>query len=237
MACLEELDDIISWKLKDFRITKKEPLTDKNLVLDIDSTMVKTYKKMAKFYVLDFYNNQDLMVDRKRIYRTTIYDTSTVGSPDITEIWGVKRPGLMRFLRFASEYFNNIFIWTSGLEQYAREIRDILFKDLPPPRAILSQDFCLQRENDDFYKPLSKLYKVYGHFGVNAKNTIMIDDLNENMGDNPDNGIVIPAYDPKADLEEIRSPDNALEIIQNWLETDEVRDAADIRKVKKPSFN
>ena len=234
MSAFDELDYNISWRQKDFRICKPESSTPLNVIFDIDLTMVKTYKKIDKLFDLGIYTNPKLYTDRKRFYRATIYDTATVGSGDRTEVWGVKRPGLMRFLHFSSCYFKHIFIWTSGLKDYAREMKSILFQDLPPPTGVLDQSFCEKKKNGDFYKPLWKLYDAYGHLGINEKNTIMIDDLDENMLDNPDNGIIIPAYEPRADIDQFRKPDNAFEIIQNWLETDEVKKTKDIRKVVKP---
>jgi hypothetical protein len=228
------LDTIITWQLRGKNNWHSKPITNYNLVLDLDECLVRTFNDVDKLKSLGIFKDPDLLHLRKRTYRDVIYSLDTPGEPDITDIWGVTRPHLYEFLLFSSAYFENIFIWSSGKYDYVHAIVKHIFRDLPKPRGVLTNDDCDVYDKDKLYKPLTWLYEKYKDLNIKPEDTIMLDDFAVNVRSNPQNAIIVPSYAPKMNVKSLCADDTCFYDIMAWLKSEEVLDAEDIRKVKKP---
>lgn len=233
----ELLDTILTWGPKTNIKRPSESYTDFSLVLDIDETMVHTFTDMKRFRELGIFRDPNLLALRKRAYRLVIDDLENPGSANSNDIWGVTRPHLYTFLSYAFKYFRHIFVWSSGHKRYVHTMVNYLFRDLPKPDAILSNEDCGIYGGNKFYKPLTHLYDKHPHFNLDPATTIFIDDIPANMRSNKGNGIVIPEYNPSPRLEHLQKNETALLNILEWLKSDNVLDCQDIRQVTKPKFN
>jgi TFIIF-interacting CTD phosphatase-like protein len=106
------------------------------------------------------------------------------------------RPGLQEFLAFLFKTFDSVSIWTAGTQKYASSVISRLF-----PEYADSFMFIWSREHTDaregtHFKPLEKMYAspTAQYCGMNETNTLMIDDRDDILRDNPGNGLIIPAW-------------------------------------------
>lgn len=198
----------------------------KNVVLDMDETMLHTFDKMPPKDFL--HKNQDL---GDRIYHIELEDQNLVG---------VFRPYLNEFIDFCFRYFNHVFIYSAGEDEYVKKIMEIVFTPLcidhvlqgRCPTAIWTRSDCKVDKEGFYIKPLKLLYKQYPD--VNEKNTIIIDDRDNTFAQNVDNAIHIPPYTITAVSEKIRNDkDTNLIKLMNWLSTPEVMNCKDVRTLDK----
>jgi TFIIF-interacting CTD phosphatase-like protein len=177
---MEIYNDIKRHKVK----KTKTPFT---LVLDLDETLVRTYENLMNLRKSKILKNPEFYPIRSQLYVLTLEDDD-----DENKLWGFRRPYLRDFLQFASEYFENVCVWSAGTSDYVYEVCNHIFEDYKPD-LILTRDHC-EMIDDVPYKPLKKLYEMLPK--ANEKNTIMIDDRDDVMKLNPNNGIIIPSYTP-----------------------------------------
>jgi hypothetical protein len=232
----EILDTILTWGPKSNVKRPKDAFTDLNLVLDIDECMVHTSTDMRKFRDLGIFRDPNLLSLRKRTYRLVIDDLDTPGNANSNDIWGITRPHLYTALSYSFKYFKHIYVWSSGHKRYVNTMVNFIFRDLPKPDGILTNDDCGIYNGDKFYKPLSHLYQKYSHHDLSPKTTIMLDDVPENMRANKGNGIVVPKYQPSPRLDHLKKNDTMFLQFLDWIKSDEVLDSEDIRKCVKPKF-
>lgn len=214
--------------------TNPNSLTDLNLVLDIDDTMVQTFDEIDSLYKCPIMKNPKFYPVRKRVY---ILKFDSENDEDMEEgeedmIWGVKRPHIDEFLEFASEYFRNIVIWSAGTYEYVHVIVKNLFKSFPCPTKVFTRNDCAHSDEYGYEKPLEKIYEVIPE--MNSKNTLLIDDRQEVfIRNDPQNGIVIPPFTP--DVEDYNSLvyDTAFLVLKDWFMTPQVMESSDIRKINK----
>ena len=195
--------------------------TARHLVLDLDSTLV--HSMMHKPAAWD---------KLKWKYHFGVVDADgQAGHGSYTEIWGVFRPGLFEFLRFARSYFAGVHVWSAGRKKYVHSICDLLFA--PTPEVVLTYAEC-EFQGDTICKPLSKLFAIVP--GANESNTLIIDDRPDTFAKNPDNALHIPAFEPDLEKNDTIPFDDALARIQAWLLDYRVILTPDVRWLDKKIF-
>jgi hypothetical protein len=207
----------------------------KNIVLDIDATLVHTHGDDGEFLNLKFISNPEMLKYRKRIYSMELHDVTTdPGEGEILKLYGVYRPYLKEFLDFCFEYFDNIVIWSAGKKKYVEKMCELMFIDRKKqPLVIYTWD------DTDIYdncirKPLKKIYEDKRlNVDMNEKNTYVVDDRDDTFGLNKNNGILIPEFEVPLSVEGLKHKDENLLKLMAWLSTDEVKNSEDIRMLKK----
>lgn len=211
-----------------------DPLTDKCLVLDLDETLVHTLETTDWISKLGIYSDSKAQILRNRVYKLTLDDVvDELGSGVVSELAGILRPHLRDFIIFAFMYFRIICVWSAGQRKYVHEIVRIIFADLREPNLIFSFDDCKHSERIE--KPLEYMFNVPGIDAyMNARNTFVLDDRFDTFNRvNPQNGIVIPVYNPTFTVEGLHAEENALQQIMMWLCTPEVVECTDVRTLDK----
>lgn len=123
-----------------------------------------------------------------------------VKEPDFTftiqgaKYYGKKRPNLDLFLVYAFKKFQTVSVWTAATAEYAKKVlNNIMTADQRKRLAF----FKTRTDLDGRYlKPLKKIFGTpkARQLGITPHNTIMIDDRDDVLNDNPGNGIRIPAW-------------------------------------------
>lgn len=223
--------------------------TPKCIVWDIDATLVHTHDKehdsnigiQEKFSMLDIFSDEEKFKLRKKLYTMKIIDVVRPGYGSITFLTGIFRPHLESMIDYM-KINNFIFvIWSAGTPKYVHKMAEIMFpeKDFQPEIIYTLDDCEIEKDkNGDIttiFKPLEKLYKDKRLKGkLNEKNTLVIDDREDTFSKNPKNGIQIPEFESDLTIEEIcdHSDINLLKLMA-WLETKEVKECTDVRKLNK----
>jgi TFIIF-interacting CTD phosphatase-like protein len=201
----------------------KKPLTDKCIILDLDETLVHTQESMKK---LDVIINSSKNIDiRRDLYLFPLYNEYS-GKHD-HYIWGTFRPGVKDFLLFAFNYFKVVTVWSAGDDKYVENIVNYLFRDIKMPHYVYARSKC-DIYNGYNIKPITKMMSEVGS-DMNLRNTFIVDDRDISVITNKDNGIIIPAYEPKS----LRNEDSCLEDLRKWLMKDNVIKCKDIRTLDK----
>jgi hypothetical protein len=207
--------------------------TDFHLSLDLDQTLIATQDHMKSLFDLEILSDPELLSLRNRTYIITMEDIDTPGAGITQKCWGITRPGAKKFLTFCCHYFKSVSVFSAGKREYVEPICDFLFRDLPYPTIVFSRDEVEYNKIGDPVKPLIKLMKEVGP-EMTLKNTLHLDDLDSTYERNPDNGILIPAYNPQLDINSLlEDKDDALMQLQNWLLRPEVINCNDVRLLDK----
>lgn len=209
----------------------------KNIVLDIDATLVHTHGDDDDFKKLKLFNNSKIINHRGRIYTMLLKDVTHVpGSGEEMKLYGVYRPYLKEFIEFCFDYFDNVIIWSAGKEKYVEKMCEIMFTDSQKqPILIYNYDQC-QISGDDITKPLDKLYKDKKLKGrLNHTNTFVLDDREDTFSSNHNNGILIPPYVAELTHAGIERKDECLLKLMSWLITVE-NSNKDIRLLNKKNI-
>tara|TARA_B110000211_G_C14019457_1_gene526971 strand:- start:149 stop:1171 length:1023 start_codon:yes stop_codon:yes gene_type:complete len=211
----------------------------KNIVLDIDATLVHTHGDMDDFKMLRIYGNDEQLDMRKKVYNMRIIDVSDVpGEGEVTDLAGIYRPYLREFLEFGFSYFDNIVIWSAGKKKYVEKMCEYMFPLKKQPILIFNYDDCEGDENNLIIKPLDK---IYNHPACKGKlfpeNTFVLDDRSETYSMNKRNGIQIPEFESDMSVEDIcNHPDVEFLKLMSWMSTKEVRESDDVRKLNKKNI-
>ncbi len=211
----------------------------KNIVLDIDATLVHTHGDMDDFKMLNVYGNEEQLDMRKKVYNMRIIDVSDVpGEGEVTDLAGIYRPYLREFLEFGFSYFDNIVIWSAGKKKYVEKMCEYMFPLKKQPILIFNYDDCEGDENNLIIKPLDK---IYNHPECKGKlfpeNTFVLDDRSETYSMNKRNGIQIPEFESDMSVEDIcNHPDVEFLKLMSWMSTKEVRESDDVRKLNKKNI-
>lgn len=207
----------------------KKSLTNKHIVLDLDSTLICSDMKLSNLKKLRIDINKDL---RDRIYRFNLleYDNND-DEGTVVEVWGVYRPHLFEFIKFCSNYFAGIHIWSAGTYKYVHGIKEVIFKsENIQPITVFTRDDC-EMNHKNIFKPLSKFFNSYGK--AIPENTLIVDDRDDTFSKNRSNGILIPRYDPNLTSKGILDDDVSLLQLMKWLSLPEVKESNDVRKLDK----
>ncbi|CAH6418843.1 NLI interacting factor phosphatase [uncultured virus] len=209
-------------------------LTEHELVVDLDATLISSNSDMTTYQGLNLYTDPTSVGLRSRIYHINLVDaTSVEGTGETIPMWGIYRPYLAEFLRFASVYFKAVHIWSAGRYKYVWTIADRIEAIAPEfkPQTVFTQDDC-EMGTSTVHKPLRKLYETCG-CGASAEHTLAIDDREDTFSQNVGNGILIPPYEPEETKEGILKEDVALLQFMMWLSLPEVMNSKDVRKLDK----
>lgn len=143
-----------------------------HLVLDLDETLIHVSTTPVKEY--DF-----------------IFSLQGI------KYYGKKRPNLDLFLTFVFRRFQSVSVWTAATADYARKVVNHIMTPVQRTElAFFKTRRDLEPGTRSYIKPLKKIFlepKAL-QLGMNYKNTIMIDDRDDVLRDNPGNGIKIPAW-------------------------------------------
>jgi len=218
----------------------KNSLTEKGVVLDLDETLLHSYPEDEfELRDLNIMSNPKLLDLRSRTYVLNI-DTNK-GSDNPTIMWGIKRPHVDEFLNFCFTYFRVVIVYTAGIHEYGHAAQEVVFKNSQEPHAILTRGNC-DPVGKNYEKPFWKILKEVPELDPffikdgspkEIKNVLIIDDRAVSFKQNPNNGILIPAYEPDATPESLRKDDLALIQIMTWLKRPDVMNAPDVRKLDK----
>lgn len=218
----------------------RKPLTDKIVILDVDETLVHTYQNFNKWMELKIMTDPKKIDLRSRCYVINLENDKSIGYQE--HMWGVKRPHLEEFLKFCFNYFKYVIVWSAGTYDYVHSIVDDIFKDTYRPHAILTRVDCAGPLNN-LEKPFWKLISIVpelkqylrteGLESDNIKNMFIIDDRLRSFNRNPNNGILIPVYEPDTTVDGIRKDDLALPQIMNWLMRPDIMQVDDVRRLNK----
>jgi len=216
--------------------TNPDSLTELNLVLDIDDTLVQTFDDIDSLYKCPIMKNPKFYPVRKRVYILKFQNEEPEEDEEEEEmIWGVKRPHIDEFLNFANQYFRNIVIWSAGTYDYVHAIVKHLFKQIPCPAKVFTRNDCTQSEEYGYEKPLEKIYKSIPE--MNPRNTILIDDRQEVfVRKDPNNGIIIPPFSPDVEDYDSLTSDASFLYLKDWFLKPEVMETSDVRKLNKQNI-
>ena len=215
-------------------------LTNKCIVLDLDETLVHSNENMDKLQELEIMTNPELLDLKRRTYQISMDDVVYKKGEGVkTVMWGIVRPHVKEFLVSCFSYFKVVIVWSAGKRKYVDAIVDFLFKDIRRPHVVYSYDQCERTSNNLIVKPFMKM--INAEPGLNKymslDNSFMIDDRNTvyagYVGDNPDNGIQIPAYRPAFNIHSLRSDDIALKQLMTWFLRPEVMASPNVRELNK----
>jgi TFIIF-interacting CTD phosphatase-like protein len=209
------------------------PLTDKTLVLDLDSTLIFTTEDFEQYMSLELYSKPEHNHLRNRLYKFDVIDVvDKPGTGVKSSMWGILRPHVYEFLDFCFEYFENVIVWSAGQLRYVHAICDVLFID-PEKQPILIYSYEDCDRNDNFlFKPLIKISQE--EFPeITLDKCIILDDNEMTFSKNKDNALHIPPYEPELTPKGIMQEDDALLNLTRWLMKPEVINCRDVRKTNK----
>lgn len=204
-------------------------VTPKRLVLDLDETLVCSFDDMNSFHKLNIFKDPRLIDIRNRSYIVNMVDVlNNKGMGNKSSLWGVTRPHLHEFINFIEQYFDSICVWSAGRHEYVIAVCDEIFTDFNKPEAVYTYDHC-DAHNGHIIKPLGKIHNTV--FGDH--NTFMVDDRKTVFHNNPDNGILIPSYEPRESISDLRGDDTRLLELITWFQKPEVMQSKDVRTLDK----
>jgi hypothetical protein len=198
-------------------------------VLDLDESLVRSFDDDSSIKKLGILKDPKLMDIRDRSYIISMIDVvNQRGMGNKSSLWGVTRPYINEFLHFCREYFDSVCVWSAGKHEYVTAICNEIFIDFDPPNIVYTFDHCEER-NKHLIKPLRKLHDSR----FNESNTFMLDDRHTVFLDNPNNGVLIPPYEPAENIPSLRKDDQRLLQFMEWLQKPEVVTAKDVRELDK----
>jgi len=226
-----------------FYVAQFDTITTKAIVLDIDETLINASTDMELLEVSGIMTDPKLMKFRDRIGIVKIPDVLAArGSGTRTDLWFVKRPYLREFLIFCFAYFRVVVIWSAGADKYVKNIVQNLFQGIRPPVVTYTRLNSFQKSPTVFTKPLTKLIAEQPDLAkfMTLKNTLILDDKTVSFENDPNNGVLIPKYDPLTGrksrveiLSSISMQDIALLQFKAWLRKPEVECEEDVRNLDK----
>lgn len=209
------------------------PLTNKTLVLDLDSTLIYTSDNFKQYEALKLYSNPEHNHLRNRLYKFDVIDVvDKPGTGVRSSMWGVLRPNVYEFLDFCFEYFENVIVWSAGQLRYVHAICDVLFTNPEhQPIIIYSWDDCEKGDNY-LYKPLIKISQQEIST-ITLDKLFILDDNEITFSKNKDNALHIPAYEPELTPKGIMEDEKVFVNLTRWLMKPEVLNSKDARKTNK----
>lgn len=157
--------------------------TRKNILLDVDCTLIYTY-----IFRPDGYTD-----DPERWFVNILTEPSGESVPYYTLI----RPLARHFVSALRSRYN-VFFFTAGDREYAEPIFDNVFPEVPPENRFY-RDSCQPGEHEDFVKDLRQL-----PIALDLRHTILLDDHAPGNTIPPENGMFCAQFAPP---EENDSPD------------------------------
>jgi hypothetical protein len=218
---------------------RRQALTGKTIVLDLDQTLVATQDDYEVFN--NSVSNRDTLAAtthrismlKSRSYVRHVDDTEERGRGITYNFWGVVRPHTSRFLRFCFSYYKYVIVWSAGKSSYVEAIVQWLFRGLPAPHFVLTFDHTTITDEGVIIKPLRYLVNHGRLMGYNIElSSIMaLDDNITTFSENPENGFLIAPYEPTDLLADDR--DDVLEKFMLWLMKQRVIDAPTVGEISR----
>lgn len=231
--------------------TSMNPLGPKTLILDLDETLVHSWENPKFVEDYKIYTNKNIYNKFHPVgLPSSVYSITYTFNERAGNVWGLFRPHTEEFIKFAHKYFDNVLIWSAGIQFYVEEIIKQMYSQykVPFPKLIYARDKCVI-DDGKFHKPINTLItdlssKPYTTLNIDPKNTLIIDDKNHTFLRNTSNGILIPEYIPGKDslykiptLEDLLDKsDNYLVKLIDWLNKPHVRNSEDVRLLDKTSI-
>jgi len=154
---------------------------------------------------------------------------------DGEEFIAIKRPHLDKFLNFIFRYFEHVIIWSAGRKDYVQKVVEHLLKyDHQYPDLVFSRDEATYVDNKDYHKPISTIQLKHPEL-VDYKNTLFVDDKEDNFRNFPRNGIAIPRFDSDEDNPYDEKDDMLMRLV-DWLMSPSVISSKDVRNLKKENI-
>lgn len=210
-------------------------MTNKCIVLDLDATLIATQDSMDSLKKLDILSKPSLMELRNRIYRFPLEDLEAPGYGSKYNFWGIKRPHLEEFLIFCFSYFKVVAVWSAGKKKYVEAIVDDIFRDIRPPHIVFTYDDIDRDKKDKVVKPLEKMIKFNDITKkyMNLSNIYALDDTKSTFSLNKGNGVLIPPFEPKPNINSLSRDDPTLLQFKYWLLQPEIMKVDDVRNIDK----
>lgn len=230
----------------------KKTITDLAIVLDLDETFINSNENIQHLFDSNLLTDESLSHIKDRLFTFTYNDIyhdelnldrskreylEQMGNS--IAYWCLKRHHMDEFLDFCFEYFKTVIVWSAGTANYVNLIVKLIFKK-NKPHFVYTQDDCadMKHPTRPYYKPLQKIANDHPEL-CSMSNMVIIDDRKDNFKENPDNGILIPAYDPrkvyekttnhKEIIDELGRYDDALLKLMSWFKRDVIVKSTDIR--------
>ena len=223
----------------------------RTLILDLDETVIHSWENARFLDTYQIYTNPTIYRNfHPKGSPSIAYSMLLDMNGNINRIWGLNRPNTYEFLTFASQYFDNIIVWSAGIRPYVDDITKQIFLEsgLRPPKLVWSRNKCSNYQGL-YHKPISEINaelttRPYVTFKIDPKSTLILDDKQHTFMENPQNGILARPYHPGKDrpgkiptLDDLldRSDRDLLQFME-WLESPKVRNAEDVRTLDKSNI-
>lgn len=200
----------------------------KHLVLDLDETLVHTFEsgvELDKFV--------EGLENKNRLRNFTLPGLSNT-------FWTYVRPHVETFLKGVFEEFDTVGVWSAGAYDYVHAIVAMIFpKDLKPAYIMTRNDCNEMRfvpgESVCRFKPLENVYQRMKKWGLNERNTIIVDDRKDICAINCLNNVQIPAFYMNSENYEEAEEDASLLILLKWFKSQTFRNSKDVTYLKGKS--
>lgn len=206
------------------------------IILDLDQTLIYTFDGEETDYLmgLGVWSKVEYLDLRHRIYKMVLDDVmeSKRGVGERTELWGIMRPHVKKFLAFCFKYFQFVAVWSAGRRKYVEALVDILFAGLARPHVVYTYDHCVAHQRGDakiLAKPILKMVNCIPKLSsyIDLNNCLILDDADYSfIHTNKDNGILIPPFKPKilsrpgaevSAIQNLRADETSLLKFMAWL--------------------
>lgn len=200
----------------------------KHLVLDLDETLIHTFESGVE---LDrFVENLE---NKNRLKNFTLPGLSNT-------FWTYARPHLETFLRGVFEEFDSVGVWSAGAYDYVHTIVKMVFPSDLKPAYIMTRNDCNEMrfvpgESICRFKPLENVYQRMSKWGLNERNTIIVDDRKDICAINCLNNVQIPAFYMHSENYSEAEEDASLLILLEWFKSQNFRKAKDVTYLKGKS--
>jgi len=209
----------------------------KCIILDLDETLVHTWKSPEFLDRYQIYLNPKIYKEFHPLGSQPYCHLLTINN-DL--LWVLCRPHLYEFLNFVYSEFDNVIIWSAGIKEYVVKIVELILLQagLPLPKFIWNRSNCHNYQGI-YHKPINELIVAinsikYKHFDINPRNTIIVDDKIYTFMQNPQNGILIPEYNPEEGISQLLDrSDTSLKKLIKWFDSEEFRNSHDVRELDK----
>jgi len=207
--------------------------TDLTVVLDLDSCLLHTMPSGTTDLLTKIMTDPNLLEIRSRVYQMSIYDLGgKKGHGAAEKYWGVFRPHLLTFMMFLFSYCRTVCFWSAGQRDYVNECVAKICRGMRTPYIVMNWDDIEELPDGGYHKPLSKVIALDPE-NIKEDRILLIDDRRQNGISAPSSFILIPRYEPTPNTSALMQDDIALLQIKQWLLSDAVTRARDIRMVDK----
>ncbi len=211
-------------------------MTGKVIVLDLDETLVHAFDHLSTLRYSKILEDPDKLDLRRRIFLLDLVDpVDRRGKGQVDKFWAIKRPHLDEFLTFCFEYFDSVIVWSAGVRRYVDAVVNNIFKDIGKPYLVYAREQCVTDNRATNHKPLIQMINDIDGLNkiMSLTNVLALDDRKSTYVDNPDNGIMIPVYNPLPNANALRADERSLLELIDWLSLDEVVHSQDVKTLDK----